>query len=52
VETSSDLNAWAVDAIYAGEVNNSDGTATVTWRTSQPFSTTARRYIRARFVLR
>jgi CotH kinase protein/Fn3 associated/Lamin Tail Domain/F5/8 type C domain/Chitobiase/beta-hexosaminidase C-terminal domain len=52
IETSGDLTTWTADAVYAGEINNSDGTATVTWRTAQPFSTTPRRYIRARFVLR
>ncbi|HEX2750245.1 MAG TPA: lamin tail domain-containing protein, partial [Verrucomicrobiales bacterium] len=53
VETSADLGTWTADAVYAGEVNNADGqTATVTWREPQPVSANARRYMRARFILR
>jgi hypothetical protein len=52
VETSADLAVWAADAVYVGEINHSDGTATVTWRIPGPGASSPRRYIRARFVLR
>ncbi len=52
VETSANMSDWAADAVYVGEVNNGDGTSTVTWREPQPLSSTARHYMRARFVLR
>lgn len=52
VESSSNLNAWNADLIPVSEVNHGDGTATVTWRSAQPFSGTARQYVRGRFVLR
>jgi len=52
VETSPNLSAWTAGAICVGEINHDDGTATVTWRSSQPVATTPRQYLRARFVLR
>ena len=52
VETSTALTAWNADAVYVGEVNHGDGTATVTWRSVRSSATTAREFLRARFVLR
>ena len=52
VETSTALTAWNADAVYVGEVNNGDGTATVTWRSTRPVATTNREFLRAGFGLR
>ena len=52
VESSTALGAWNADLIPIGEINHGDGTATVTWRSAQPFSGTTRQFVRARFVLR
>jgi len=52
VESSANLSAWTADLVPAGETNHGDGTATITWRSAQPYSATVRQYLRARFVLR
>ena len=53
VENSSNLSAWATTGvILAGEVNNGDGTATMTYRSLNPIPTDGQLFLRLRVALR
>jgi hypothetical protein len=52
-QISTNLSGWTgLDTIRVSEVNHRDGTATVTWRSSAPFATRDREFLRLHVALR